>query len=129
VRQNLLPPVTETVAVDLAVLNRGVGLNLKDDNTFHIQGYTAPGAWSLEFSSPLVKPDGSAYTGEDARQCLDPGDLEGDMACTAAQNLRFEYTYQPGSRYWPFQWIELSMFLGLWLLLTGFGFFWLRRRT
>lgn len=51
------------------------------------------------------------------------------MACTAAQNLHFGYTYQPASRYWTFQGIELSGFLVLSLLLAGFGFFWLRHRV
>lgn len=127
VRQNLMPPVTETVAVDTSVLSSGVGVNLKEDNTFDIQGYTAGGDWSLEFSSPLLKADGSPYTGEDGRPCLLDGP-EASNACIAAQNLHFEYTHHPSSRYWTFQWIELSMFLALSLLLTGFGFFWLRRR-
>jgi ABC-type transport system involved in multi-copper enzyme maturation permease subunit len=129
VRQNLMPPVTDTVAVDTAVLNSGVGMRLNENNTFDIQGYVADGSWSLEFSSPLYKADGSPYVGEDATPCLLPGDKEASDACSAAQNLHFEYTYQPGSRYWTFQWIELSMFVGLSLLLTGFGFFWLRRRV
>jgi ABC-type transport system involved in multi-copper enzyme maturation permease subunit len=129
VRQNLMPPITETVAVDTAVLNSGVGILLKENNTFDIQGYTANGSWALEFSSPLLKADGSPYVGEDARPCLIPDDKQASDACTVAKNLHFEYTYQPGSRYWTFQWTELSMFVALSLLLTRFGFFWLRRRV
>ena len=130
VRQNLLPPVTETIRVDVAVLSSGVGLNLKDDNTFDIQGYTVAGGWALEQSSPLTKPDGSPYTGDDAKPCLaEIGNLEADFACTAAQNLHFDHTYQPAEPYWPFQWIELTLYAGLTLLLAGFGFFWLRRRV
>ncbi|WP_018215927.1 ABC transporter permease subunit [Salinispora vitiensis] len=129
IRQNLMPPITDTVAVDTNVLNSGVGMNLKEDNTFDIQGYTANGSWALQFSSPLYKADGTPYRGEDAKPCLIPDDREASDACTAAQNLHFDYTYQPGYRYWTFQWIELSMFFGLSLLLTAFGFFWLRRRS
>jgi len=128
VRQNLMPPVTETVAVDASVLNSGVGIHLNENNTFDIQGYTAEGSWALEFSSPLFKADGSPYTGEDATPCLLP-DFEASIACFAAQNVHFEYTHQPGSRYWTFQWIELSLYVALSLLLTGFGFFWLRRHV
>jgi hypothetical protein len=51
-----------------------------------------------------------------------------DMACLGKQNLHFQYTYQPGSRYWPFQWIELSAYLVLTVVLAGVGFFWIRRR-
>jgi hypothetical protein len=35
--------------------------------------------------------------------------------------------YQPDSRYWPFQWYETAIFVGLALLLTGFCFWWVRR--
>jgi ABC-type transport system involved in multi-copper enzyme maturation permease subunit len=129
VRENLMPPVTDNVAVTTAVLNSGVGIHLNDNNTFDIQGYVADGAWSLGFSSPLYKADGSRYLSQDAQPCLIPGDKDKSDACTAAQNLHFKYTYQPGSRYWTFQWIELSMFVALSLALAVFGFIWLRRRT
>jgi hypothetical protein len=33
---------------------------------------------------------------------------------------------QPADRYWRFQWIELSAFLGLTMLLTGAGFWRIR---
>ena len=128
VRQNLMPPVTETVAVNTSVLNSGIGIHLNEDNTFDIQGYTGGGDWSLDFSSPLLKADGSPYTGEDGRPCL-LGGPEASNTCIAAQNLHFAYTHHPASRYWAFQWIELSMFLGLSLLVTVFGFYWLRRRV
>jgi hypothetical protein len=130
VRQHLLPPVTTTVTVDVAVLSSGVGRSLQDDNTFDIRGYTVPGGWALQLESPLFKPDGSPYTGDDAKPCLaEIGDLEADFACTAAQNLHFDHTYQPADRYWPFQWIELGLYAGFSLLLAGAGFGWLRRRV
>jgi ABC-type transport system involved in multi-copper enzyme maturation permease subunit len=128
VRQHLVAPVTETITADASVLNAGVGLSLGDDDTFRIRGYTVPGGWALEDSSPLLNPDGSAYTGKDAGPCLALGDAEASMACTAAQNLRFEHTYQPASRYWTFQWIELAGYVVLSVLVAAFGLFRLRRR-
>jgi ABC-type transport system involved in multi-copper enzyme maturation permease subunit len=129
VRENLMPPVTKTVTIDNAVLNSGVGIHLNENNTFDIQGYNAGGAWSLDFSSPMLKADGSPYTAEDGKPCLIPTDIEASNACYTSQNLHFEYTHQPSSRYWTFQWIELSLFVALSLALTVFGFFWLRRRV
>jgi hypothetical protein len=37
-------------------------------------------------------------------------------------------SYQPASRYWPFQWFELGIFIGLSLLLTGLSIWWVRSR-
>ncbi|WP_328472876.1 ABC transporter permease subunit [Actinoplanes sp. NBC_00393] len=128
-RQNLMPPVTETITVDAEVLRQGVGMSLEDDGTFTLRGYTVPGGWALTDSSPLLKPDGSAYTGDDAKPCIAMvGDRAESDACTAAQNLRFTHTYQPADRYWTFQWIELGLYTALSLLLAAFGLFWLRRR-
>ena len=35
--------------------------------------------------------------------------------------------YQPNSRYWPFQWYETAIFVGLAFILTGFCVWWVRR--
>jgi hypothetical protein len=35
---------------------------------------------------------------------------------------------ESASRYWPLQWAEMSIFLVLALVLTGFCFWWVRRR-
>ena len=37
-------------------------------------------------------------------------------------------TYQPASRYWPFQAYETALFVVLALALAGFSYWWLRRR-
>jgi hypothetical protein len=37
-------------------------------------------------------------------------------------------TYQPGSRYWDFQWIELAVYVGAALALAGLCVWWVRRR-
>jgi ABC-type transport system involved in multi-copper enzyme maturation permease subunit len=51
-------------------------------------------------------------------------------ACMASQGIREAITYQPASRYWPFQWLETGIFLALALVLAGCCFWRLgRRRT
>jgi hypothetical protein len=66
--------------------------------------------------------------------CLSPSAGKGASpnagACMASRGIREAITYQPASRYWPFQWIETGIFLALTLALAGFCFWRLgRRRT
>jgi ABC-2 family transporter protein len=37
-------------------------------------------------------------------------------------------TYQPANRFWTFQWLEMSIFIALALLLGAFSYWWVRRR-
>jgi hypothetical protein len=50
--------------------------------------------------------------------------------CIAQISARYHdaVTYQPGSRYWAFQWYETAIFLGLSLILAGLCFWRIRRR-
>jgi hypothetical protein len=50
--------------------------------------------------------------------------------CAAAIAAKFHgvVTYQPASRYWPFQIYETALFVVLALALTGASFWWVRRR-
>jgi hypothetical protein len=52
------------------------------------------------------------------------------QSCFARVGARFHevVTYQPGSRYWTFQWYELAIFLGGALTLVGFSTLWVRHR-
>jgi hypothetical protein len=53
-----------------------------------------------------------------------------DMAtCLQHIGARTVNVYQPGSRYWPFQFIELSIFVLLAAGLVAFTFWWVRRRV
>jgi hypothetical protein len=37
-------------------------------------------------------------------------------------------SYQPASRFWTFQWIEMSSYIVLSILLGAFSYWWVRRR-
>jgi ABC-type transport system involved in multi-copper enzyme maturation permease subunit len=123
-RQHLMTPVTSTVRLDLEAIEQAEFIGISQ-NRAQIGGYTKPGAWSLTTMSQIFNADGTPYTMGQADRCR-KGDMRASMECTASQNLHFSYTYQPAERYWPFQWIELSLFLGLALLLAGFGFWRIR---
>jgi hypothetical protein len=49
-------------------------------------------------------------------------------ACSHKYGLRDIVTYQPLSRYWPFQMYESAIFIVAGLVLAGFSLWWLRRR-
>jgi hypothetical protein len=48
--------------------------------------------------------------------------------CVRSFHLREVLRYQPVSRYWTFQWYELTIFIVLALLLGAFSWWWVRRR-
>jgi ABC-type transport system involved in multi-copper enzyme maturation permease subunit len=50
------------------------------------------------------------------------------QACVSSFHLRQVTTFQPASRYWTFQWMELGLFIGLALLLASASVSWVRRR-
>ena len=59
-----------------------------------------------------------------------PPSVQAVWHCLGSHGIREAVTYQPASRYWPFQWIETGIFLALALALAGFCFWRLgRRRT
>jgi hypothetical protein len=45
-----------------------------------------------------------------------------------SSTLHTVVTYQPGSRFWPFQWAEMGVFLAAALVLCGLTYWWLRRQ-
>jgi hypothetical protein len=51
------------------------------------------------------------------------------VACLTKLGVRVVDTYQPGSRYWAFQGIELAIFLVISAALTGFAMWWVQRRV
>jgi hypothetical protein len=49
-------------------------------------------------------------------------------SCLTSHGIRLAVTYQPTSRYWPFQWTETAIYLALALALAGYCFRRLGRR-
>jgi hypothetical protein len=73
--------------------------------------------------SIFVRPGESASSAHSAAAaCL-------ARARTYSAGLRDVVTFQPSSRYWPFQWYEMAIFLGLAAILAGVSVWWIRRRV
>ncbi len=59
-----------------------------------------------------------------------PASPQSVHACLTKLSATFHtvVTYQPATRFWPFQWAELGAFLAAALVLCAFSYWWLRRQ-
>jgi hypothetical protein len=121
VRPHLIPPDRTVATIESVDLDFG--------NLTATVVPRQPGAWII--SSGAINAAGQPVSTLPA-SCLgnpyskpqDPGQ------CMESRGYREAITYEPASRYWPLQWIETGIFLGLALGLAGYCFWWLgRRRT
>jgi hypothetical protein len=142
VRPHLLPPVSS--AFELSPSNvDAFGIPRAGSSPRVILDSAIPGdtgAWVL--SSHLVDPSGRAVATDAAGAVVlvsvtsgpcapSEQQVNGFETCIAEVNrlgYRQEATYQPFDRFWPFQWIETGIYALLTLGLTGFCFWWIRRR-
>ncbi|WAX57887.1 ABC transporter permease subunit [Jatrophihabitans cynanchi] len=60
--------------------------------------------------------------------CARSGTRETMNECLNASGFRFRVTYQPGGRFWSFQWIEFGIFAALAVLLVAAGVVVFRRQ-
>lgn len=131
VRPYLLPRTHATVELSPAVLD-GV---MRSPNGFITLRANAPdpGAWLL--SSQTIDASGnpvddiplSTTSGPCAPSS--PGDFS--TRCLPEINrlgYRLELTYHPPTRFWPLQWVETIVYIGLALGLVAFTFWRIRRR-
>lgn len=129
IRPHLFPPDrTITSFSSVSDIKYQVSTDLSGKGTFtfaagHLS--SQPGAWVL--SSGAVNEAGNPVsTIPAACMQLETGDLGVD--CLASHGIRVAVTYQPASRYWPFQWTETAIYLALAVTLAGYCFWRLRRR-
>lgn len=127
--EHFISPITTTVKFTPDVLERADQFGMSQSGKVSLGGYSVPGTWSLtKGETELVHADGTSVTAKEVEDCVATGGPGKVEPCIAALNLHFDYKYHPASRYWPFQWIELSIFLVLSTLLAGLGFWWIRYR-
>jgi hypothetical protein len=130
IRPHLITPVRSTMALTAANIQgltvSGPGGNGQIQSVF-AGSPDLPGAWVL--SNQVVTASGGAALGHVPQACQQMG--SGPQACFSAlagMHLRQVVTYQPASRYWDFQWLELGIFLTVAILLTWASFWLIRRR-
>jgi ABC-type transport system involved in multi-copper enzyme maturation permease subunit len=125
VRTHLVAARHETIPLDVQHIQ---GLNIGSNGTMDVVGnQEITGAWTV--SNHTVTSGGAIFTGPaDPAVC---GPDAGPLKCRqwlGSLGLRQELVYHPGSHFWPLQWAEAGLFLGLAVLLTGFCFWWIRHR-
>ena len=137
VRPHLAPP-DHTVIPVTSLANAGPHRPPGGD-TFTLYALNIPGqpgAWLL--SSGPVNAAGQATsttpaactsvgnTGQSAGRKETPSHrgraLPPSLTAWASHGIREAITYQPASRYWPFQWTETAIYLALALALAGYCF-------
>ncbi|MFG1644518.1 transporter [Amycolatopsis sp. NPDC049252] len=127
VRPYLLPAVQQDVAIADSDVTNIIG---NGSGVEEIGVASPPGVWLL--ANETVDPAGNAvsplpdfvqvcmpHPGRDAG----PPDPRGVNACLAqldTHGYHQRLTYQPGSRFWPLQWLELALLLAISALLTWF---------
>jgi ABC-type transport system involved in multi-copper enzyme maturation permease subunit len=128
IRPHLIAPVRDSQTLTSADI-QGFGTNMNGSNLqVFAASPTPPGAWVL--STKVTTASGSANLGTVPAACQ-PSNNSGPRACVSAlaqKHLKQAITYQPASRYWTFQWLELGIFLTVAILLTWASFWLIRRR-
>jgi ABC-2 family transporter protein len=129
IRPHLIPArhtVVSVMSLDNVSLQQG-GLNGSKFTLGALNLPGQPGAWLL--SSGAINAAGQA-TSTTPAACSTPSVRNGPalFPCLARNGIREAITYQPASRYWPFEWAETAVYLALALALAGYCFRRLNRR-
>ena len=107
IRPHFMTPKTLTGALDNAKLTGGERMG--------------PSPWVI--TQTITDPSGQVVGGVR---------ITPDSPCLATRSCLAGYhqttTYQPGTRYWAFQWYELGLFAVLAAALVAFSYWWVRRR-
>jgi len=123
IREHLTPAVHTTKALDAANLT---GIGLTGNGTVRVIANAPANAWVL--SNHVVTSTGQAIPGN-PQFCSPSASPQLCEQWLGTQGLRQDLTYHPASHFWPLQWTETGIFVGLAVLLTGFCFWWIRRRV
>ncbi|NUR70410.1 MAG: ABC transporter permease [Hamadaea sp.] len=125
IRAHLISPVHETIALNADKIQ---GLSLSPDTgQMTVTAAETENAWTV--ANKTILSDGSTFTGPaDLSVCGPEAPLSKCQAWLGSLNLRQDLLYHPTSHFWPLQWAEAGVFIGLSVLLGAFCFWWVRRR-
>ncbi|MGO9196520.1 MAG: ABC transporter permease subunit [Acidimicrobiales bacterium] len=155
VRPNLASPVRESLPLSAASgpgFLYGSSQGTMNFNAYIQSGVPTPGVGQVVLTAPQVNvPNGWVYSTSAVdkagraptshylfQACPVLKQFSKPQSSSTAQleacitrissTLHTVVTYQPGSRFWPFQWAEMGIFLAGALALCGLTYWWLRRQ-
>lgn len=125
VRAHLIPARHDIIPLSTENLR---GLSIHDEGgAMTVVGADVADAWTV--SNRAITAAGAEFTGPaDPTAC---GLQASPVKCEewiGSLGLRQDLVYHPGSHFWPLQWAEAGLFIGLAAVLAAFCFWWIRRR-
>ena len=144
VRPHLIPPTRSTIEITPSNFDQ---LLIGPDRRVQVGAKPAdPGAWVLSSQTvdasghaidsipptPSLSPTSGPCAPSKRPPAQHPAGADAEFAGCLAEVKRLGYqqrmTYQPASRFWPFQWYETAIYTALSLGLAGFCFWRIRNR-
>jgi ABC-type transport system involved in multi-copper enzyme maturation permease subunit len=116
IQPHLIPPAQLTAPFNATAVNEL--MISSPGNTMTVVGnYSRPGAWIL--SNQTITESGHPFTGPATSACLsNSAPPEQCQNWLNSLHLRQLITYQPASRFWPLQWLEMAIYM---VLAAGLG--------
>jgi hypothetical protein len=133
-RPHYMPPERVTVPMSAATINQARMLGSITGGPV-VGGLGIPDAW-VTYTSKLLTSDGRQLSDAAFNECFNNAPKTGatgrfgDIAvCLGKLDLHVDMASQPNRRFWPFQWIELVLYLGFSALLAAVGLWRIQHRV
>lgn len=117
-RPHFMPPSRVSVPMTAEAINGARSLGSITGGPV-VGGLEIPGAW-VTYTSKLLRPNGRELSDAAFDECFSrapktgaSGTFGDTAVCLGRLDLHVDLAYQPNRRFWPFQWIELGLYLGL----------------
>jgi hypothetical protein len=126
VRAHLVPARHDMIPLDVQHI-QGISIGGSSGTMDVFGNEQIDGAWTV--GNRTLSSDGTTFTGPaDLTKCGPDGSPNECHEWLGSLGLRQDLLYHPGSHFWPLQWAEAGVFIGLAGLLAAFCFWWIRHR-